>query len=96
MKEFYEEVSVTKGMKQYLDQLRKIYPNSKSYEDVLWHVFFELGKIYNHHGEHLLKNKKLWGERRRHLLGIGSPVHVDWKDKIIDVDEKSKIEGEGY
>jgi hypothetical protein len=82
---FYEEGSVTIGMKQYLDQLRKIYPEAKNYEDVLWYVFFELGKIYNHGTPDgcPLKSKRSWSKIRFRLVGAYAPQKIEWNSKTI-------------
>lgn len=91
--DFYEELSVTKGMKQVLDVLKLMYPKSKNYEDVLFNVMLEFEQIFFNPNTKVmtLPMIKFYDEWRKEVKGIGLPHDFDWTECIVSYEGKKRF-----
>jgi hypothetical protein len=78
--EFYEEKSLTKGMKEILDQLRKMYPGSRSYQEVLSSVLLEFQNMFYNKSTVVFSRYyiKKWSEQRKRWFNLPLPDELDW------------------
>jgi hypothetical protein len=72
---FYENKSVTKELKGVFDELRKIYPTAKNYDDLMSNVLFEFDYIFRR-----FSKDRDYRKFRERWFKVGF-LHIDFSEK---------------